>query len=145
MNLERTEPKIKKSSTKVDTSPKSNMTNQLPDGLGDKALKTRFIVNVGEVQNLYKSTKPSSNRRKASQAVRENITVDLHGLSKADALETLDDMLPEWVEIAMRGDDPWVIPVTIVCGKGGQSLSEVVEDWIKRNEKVANAPKSMYL
>jgi len=108
-------------------------------------LKSRFVINVGEVQNLYKSTKPSSNRRKASQTARENITVDLHGLSKADALETLDNLLPEWVEIAMRGEYPWVIPVTIVCGKGGQSLSEVVEDWIKRNEKVANAPQSMYL
>eukprot|EP00985_Skeletonema_marinoi_P002238 scaffold905_cov135-Skeletonema_marinoi.AAC.1 len=37
----------------------------------------------------------------------------------------------------MRGDYPFVIPVTIICGAGGQVLSEseVVEQWIRDNER----------
>ena len=100
-------------------------------------------MNKHEVKNLYKSTKPSK-RRKSTQVSHQNTTVDLHGLSKSDALDTLDAFLPQWIDVAMRGEYPWVIPVVIVCGKGSQSLSEVVEDWIKGNERVANAPKNMH-
>jgi hypothetical protein len=39
-------------------------------------------------------------------------------------------------------DDPWVIPVNIVCGCGSQTLAGVVENWIKRQSTVANRPKS---
>ena len=143
MHLDRTKPKVKKSRASKDSPPKS-VANLLPDGLGDKAMKSRFVVHVGEVQNLYKSTKPSK-RCKSPQAAHQNITADLHGLSKDNALETLNKLLPEWIDVAMWGEDPWVIPVVIVCGKGSQTLSEVVEDWIEGNERVANAPKNMLL
>jgi len=45
--------------------------------------------------------------------------------------------------VAMKGKYPWVIPVKVVCG-GGSQLSEAVENWIKRNDHVANAPKNIY-
>lgn len=38
-----------------------------------------------------------------------------------------------------------MIPVTIVCGAGGQVLSEVVEQWIRENERVAKARKNMFI
>ncbi|KAL9190753.1 hypothetical protein ACHAXT_000459 [Thalassiosira profunda] len=143
MNLERTEPKVKtarqKQAPAVVTPPSPPL-----DGHGDKAMKSRFVIHVGEVQNLYKSTKPSK-RLKSRLAREKAITVDLHGMSKEEALGKLDRDLPQWVDVAMRGDHPFVIPVVIVCGKGSQVLSEAVEQWIGQNEKVANAPKNLQL
>jgi len=37
------------------------------------------------------------------------------------------------------------VHVTIICGAGGQVLSEVVEKWIRENERVANARKNMFI
>jgi hypothetical protein len=47
--------------------------------------------------------------------------------------------------MAMKSDYPFVVSVTIVCGKGSQVLSEAVGAWIKKNKKVANAPKWMLI
>lgn len=71
------------------------------------------------------------------------ITIDLHGYSRDEALETLDKSLPGWVETAMKGESPWVTPVDIVCGGGSQLLSETVKGWIRANRQVANRPKSI--
>lgn len=141
LKMERTKPKVKKACLKI--VPLESSISLPPDELGeDKALKTEFIVHIGEVQNLYKSTKPSKRRNLTR---RDNITLDLHGMTKDVALKTLDEQLPKWVDVAMHGEHPWVIPVVIICGKGSQTLSEAVEGWIKSNDKVANAPKNLLL
>ena len=141
MNLERTKPKPKKKS-KVEQTAVEVVDNPLGDGqLGGKAGKTQFIIQVGEVSNLYKTTKPSSAGRGRRQ---EDIMIDLHGLTAEETVNRLDKSLPDWIEIAMKGTHPFVIPVKIVCGGGSQILAEVVENWIKQNDHVANAPKNMY-
>ena len=71
----------------------------------------------------------------------KTITLDLHGMTTDDAQAKLDESLPKWVETAMYGSYPFVISVNIVCGGGIQVLSELVENWIRQTEKVANAPK----
>ncbi|KAL7525597.1 hypothetical protein ACHAXR_001074, partial [Thalassiosira sp. AJA248-18] len=72
---------------------------------------------------------------------RPTATVNLHGYLKDEALGTLDDNLSVWVDVAMRGEYPWVIPVDVVCGGGSQILSEAVKVWIRSNRQVANRPK----
>ena len=142
LNLERTKPKQRTSPTKA-TKPMKVVDNPHDDEgqLGGKAGKTQFIIQVGEVSNLYKTTKSSSAGRGRRQ---DNIMIDLHGLTAEEAVYKLDKHLPDWIEIAMKGAYPFVIPVKIVCGGGSQILAEVVEKWIKQNDHVANAPKNMY-
>jgi len=141
MNLERTKPKQRTSPSKA--KPVEVVDNPLDDGqlLGGKAGKTQFIIQVGEVSNLYKTTKSSSIGRGRRQ---DDIMIDLHGLTTEEAVYKLDKHLPDWIETAMKGSYPFVIPVKIVCGGGSQILAEVVENWIKQNDNVANAPKNMY-
>ena len=142
LNLERTKPKQKKTQSTTTKPVEVLGDNALHDSqLGGKAGKTQFIIQVGEVSNLYKTTKPSSagcGRR------QDDIMIDLHGLTAEEAVYRLDKHLPDWIEIAMKGSYPFVIPVKIVCGGGSQILAEVVENWIKQNDNVANAPKNMY-
>ena len=69
-------------------------------------------------------------------------TLDLHGYTREEALHKLDEALKTWVDNAMRGQYPFVKQATIVCGCGSQVLSETVDEWIKTNKKVSNAPKS---
>ena len=112
--------------------------------LGGKAGKSHYIVQVGDVQNMYKSSKP----RRGCHALSTNnrtICIDLHGLTKTEAIECLNGQLPEWIDFAMHGHYPFVIPVEIICGCGNQILSEVVEQWIKANENVCNAPRNLKL
>ena len=140
LNLERTKPKQRTSPSKA-TKPVEVVDNPLSGQLGGKAGKTQFIIQVGEVSNLYKTTKSSSagcGRR------HDDIMIDLHGLTAEEAEYRLDKHLPDWIETAMKGTYPFVIPVKIVCGGGSQILAEVVENWIKQNDHVANAPKNMY-
>ena len=111
--------------------------------MDNKAIKTRFSILAGEVSNLYKSTKPS--KKMKAQATRESITIDLHGYTKEAAVEMLDASLPSWIDTAMHGEYPFVVHVTIICGAGGQVLSEVVEKWIRENERVAKARKNMFI
>lgn len=60
MNLKRTKPKERTSPSKAQTIIEV-VDNSFGDGqLGKKAGKTQFIIQVGEVSNLYKTTKPSS-------------------------------------------------------------------------------------
>jgi len=142
LNLERTKPKQRITQSKMTTEPVEVVDNPLGDDkLLGKAGKTQFIIQVGEVSNLYKTTKPSSVGRGRRQ---DDIMIDLHGLTAEEAVYRLDDSLTDWIEIAMKGTYPFVIPVKIVCGGGNQILAEVVENWIKQNDHVANAPKNMY-
>ena len=63
-------------------------------------------------------------------------------MSKDEAHQALDKSLPKWIDLAMKGRDPWVIPVDIICGGGNQILREVVAAWIKRENQVGNRPKN---
>ena len=142
MNLERTKPKQKRIQSKT-TDAVEVVDNPLGDDgqLGGKAGRAQFIIQVGEVSNLYKTTKSTS----AGRGRRKDDTlIDLHGLTAEEAVYRLDKHLPSWIETAMKGTYPFVIPVKIVCGGGSQILAEVVENWIKQNDNVANAPKNMY-
>ena len=141
MNLVKTKPKQRSMQPKT-TEPVEVVDNPLSDDqLGGKAGKTQFIIQVGEVSNLYKTTKPSSGGRGRRL---DDIMIDLHGLTAEEAVYMLDKHLPDWIDTAMKGTYPFVIPVKIVCGGGSQVLAEVVENWIKQNDHVANAPKNMY-
>lgn len=144
MGLQRTLPKQRKKQAKPEPAIK-RVDNPLIEGIGGKAGKSYFIIQVGEVSNLYKTTKPSAMRGQSSNQARCNdIMIDLHGLTKDEALTKLDKNLPKWVDTAMKGEHPFVIPLKIVCGGGNQILSEAVESWIKQNDQVSNAPKNLY-
>ena len=141
MCLDRMQPKDKTSLTKKSSiAPLSTINNPSMDGLGGKAGKTSFVVQVGEVANLYKTSKRSTANASSSS---KPIMIDLHGYTKQEALNKLGESLPEWTDIAMRGPYPFVQPVVIVCGGGNQILSECVENWIRSNDNVSNAPKNL--
>ena len=138
MNSERTPPKkkIPKPKPELDSTTTSVIDNPPTDGLGGKAGKS----------NLYNTTKPTArgNQSSRSSAQKSCSMLDLHGLAVDEALAKLDESLPTWVDAAMKGEYPWVIPVKIVCGGRSQLLSEAVETWIKKTDQVANAPKNLY-
>jgi hypothetical protein len=107
------------------------------DELCGKAGKSSYVIQVGEVNNLYKSMKKSQAQLPKFQSI------DLHGYTQMEALEKLEESLPQWEKYAMEGGYPFVAPVVIVCGNGNQILSEMVSQWIKENN-VSNAPKNMF-
>jgi hypothetical protein len=121
----------------------SAVCNPSMTGLGGKAGKTSFSVNVGRVENLYKTSKRDrlTNASRASCIAK----IDLHGCSQMEALERLNEWEGTTMDTAMKGEYPFVIPAVIVCGGGTQILSEVVENWIKEKRNVANAPKCSLL
>jgi DNA-nicking Smr family endonuclease len=134
--LERTKPKQKRSRVQ----PQQPVINPSTEGLGSKAGKTQYVVQVGESANLYKTTKAG-----ISSPPLRAITIDLHGQTKAQVQSTLETSLPIWNGIAMASAYPFVIPIQIICGGGNQILSQTVEDWIRSNENVANAPKNLWV
>jgi DNA-nicking Smr family endonuclease len=107
-------------------------------GQAGKAGVPFYVVHVGETDNLYKTRHTPFGRQ------HRNHSIDLHGYTKEEAVKELDSKLPEWVSTAQRGQYPFVIPVTIICGCGNQIISEVVEEWVKSNDQVANAPKKKF-
>jgi len=139
LNLERTKPKQKKvfEPNHVHEVDEQVMSN--PCDAGGKAGKTHFHVLVGEASNLYKSAKTSITSKNVNST-----TIDLHGCTKSEALSKLNSSLPHWVDTAMKGDYPFILPVSIICGAGSQILAEVVEKWIKSNLMVGNAPKKLH-
>ena len=141
MHLEGTAPKERKKASKSTLVPKP-INNPPTGGLGGKAGKSHFLIRVGDVENLYKTSKPKNTVHSSKKFPDEMNTIDIHGCTKDEALLKLDERLPKWVDTAMKGEYPWVIPVKIVCGGGSQILSEVVETWIRQNEEVSNAPKN---
>lgn len=136
LSIQRSKPKRRITTSRP--SPIMSEPNHNPgtDGLGGKAGKVFFNVNVGQVENLYKTSKSG-----LTSYPRTKLSVDLHGYTKQEAVSKLDECLPEWKDTAMKGEYPFVVPVTIICGGGAQILSETVERWIKENDGVANAPK----
>jgi len=140
LDLERQPPKKKKTNKRKKKSKVCPLDLQMlpSSGVGGKAGKPYYAVQVGEVQNLYKTTKHS---QLSSQAYSP-AELDLHGCTKEEALAKLDESLKLWVDTAMQGCYPFVIPATIICGCGSQVLSETVEKWIKSTRNVCNAPKN---
>ena len=110
-------------------------------GVGGKAGKPYFPVQVGEVQNLYKTTKPTILSSRSSSS--NTPVLDLHGCTREEALVKLDDSLNVWIDIAQRGNYPFVMSAEIVCGCGNQILSETVQEWIKTSRNVCNTPKNL--
>jgi len=110
-------------------------SNPASDGLGGKAGKTSYQINVGLSENLYLTSKKQARRRSSA-------TIDLHGFTKSEATDKLEEVLPSLVDEAVRGSYPFVISANIVCGGGSQELSETVASWIKKTRCVANAPKN---
>eukprot|EP00569_Conticribra_weissflogii_P013268 CAMPEP_0171384088 /NCGR_PEP_ID=MMETSP0879-20121228/37904_1 /TAXON_ID=67004 /ORGANISM="Thalassiosira weissflogii, Strain CCMP1336" /LENGTH=337 /DNA_ID=CAMNT_0011896289 /DNA_START=883 /DNA_END=1896 /DNA_ORIENTATION=+ len=141
--LECKKPKQKINTSSAKESLSSFVSNPITEDRFGKAGKSHFVVQVGEVENSYRTTKPST-------VVQSNISqlpcvasLDLHGLTKYEALKILDRSLEKWKDEAMIGSNPWVIPAVIVCSCGSQVLSETVEQWIKQKSCVANAPKCL--
>ena len=134
-SIQRSKPKRRSTTSRQAPVVVQHINNFGSEGLGGKAGKVLFNVNVGQVENLYKT------RKTVASYNRSALYIDLHGHTKEQAETKLDECLPEWIDIAMRGEYPFVIPVTIVCGGGAQVLSETVERWIKENDGIANAPK----
>lgn len=145
LDLERQPPKQKKRKKKKkrDAAAGADPRQDLPPpGVGGKAGKPYFAVQVGEVRNLYKTTKPSALSSPPGAAAAAAPTLDLHGCTREEALRRLDGHLETWVDRAMRGSYPFVTSAVIVCGGGNQVLSETVEQWIRRKKNVCKAPKS---
>lgn len=141
LDLYRQPPKQKKSKRRSQSNQEQSSNNQvLPmSGVGGKAGKPCYSVQVGEVQNLYKtSKKPSQSENSRSN---NSSTLDLHGYTQKEAITKLNENLTTWVDTAMQGYYPFVMQVKIICGCGNQLLSEVVESWIREHEQVANCPK----
>lgn len=113
------------------------MNNPCTHCLGGKAGISFYNIQVGEVQNLYKSGK-----RLHSHNTGMTPTLDLHGYTRDQALVELDKCLINWYETAMRGSYPFVMKVKVISGCGNQILSEAVQEWIKLNKKVSKAPKN---
>ena len=133
--------KKKKSSTKVAAKATKNDAHLAPmslnNHLGGKAGKSVYKVVVGETTNLYKTSKFKS---LSSERI---ITLDLHGCSRYKAMGMLRKSLQEWVDIAMNGEYPFLIPCDIICGGGNQILSEIVAQFIRDSPQVANRRKGV--
>ncbi len=110
-------------------------------GIGGKVGKPYFMVQVGEVQNLHKTTKSSS--LLALQQNQSGVpTLDLHGGTRGEAIVRLNESLEVWVDTTMRGYNPFVITAVILFGCGSQVLSETVQEWINLTSRVCNALKN---
>ncbi|KAL3791738.1 hypothetical protein HJC23_007505 [Cyclotella cryptica] len=134
--LERTVPKSK--SSKMTPTPRVQpVFNANMSGVGGKAGRSSYVIQVGEVDNLYKSSKKSTRPGPKFQMI------DLHGHTQLEALNKLNECLPQWEKYAMEGSYPFVALVIIICGGGNQILSETVSKWIKQNN-VSNAPKNVF-
>eukprot|EP00579_Thalassiosira_antarctica_P013237 CAMPEP_0201940372 /NCGR_PEP_ID=MMETSP0903-20130614/45114_1 /ASSEMBLY_ACC=CAM_ASM_000552 /TAXON_ID=420261 /ORGANISM="Thalassiosira antarctica, Strain CCMP982" /LENGTH=465 /DNA_ID=CAMNT_0048482171 /DNA_START=179 /DNA_END=1579 /DNA_ORIENTATION=- len=143
LSIERSRPKVKSRRPKF-VPPLLKTYFPHSTGLGGKAGKSHYVVQVGEVQNLYKTSKPRRGIQASATSPRA-FSIDLHGLTKAEASDLLNEKLPQWNDSAMSGSYPFVMPIEIICGCGNQILSEAVEQWIKINEKVSNAPKNIWV
>ncbi|KAL9187952.1 hypothetical protein ACHAXT_006330 [Thalassiosira profunda] len=134
LTIHKSAPKARKPSSRLQSQPQDAAVSlPMVDAASGKAGKVAYPILVGEVSCLYKTNKLS---------VKRATVLDLHGLSKDEALAKLNERLPIWVDTAMRGEHPWVIPVDIVCGGGSQILSDVVRGWIRSTRQVANRPKN---
>ena len=136
LNLFKQQPKTRVQTKTLGQGCLYTKSNPTSEGLGGKAGRTHFVVNVGEVKNLYKSSK-SIHQGSSSTSI-----IDLHGCSRSEAISRLNTGLENWNKQAMTGSYPFIHSVSIICGAGGQILSEVVEKWIEEKPNVCNAPRA---
>ncbi|KAL7534894.1 hypothetical protein ACHAWF_004981 [Thalassiosira exigua] len=137
LDIER-QPQKSKSQNKRGLKEKEHPVSQfLHSATEGKAGKPHFMIHVGEVANLYKTTKPTLSHRTSSYVP----TLDLHGYTREEAIVKLDESLPMWFSTAMKGSYPFVLPAKIICGCGNQLISETVATWIRTHAQVANSPK----
>ena len=129
--IKKSHPKPRQSKAVVNTASTPLSHNTSLDGIGGKPGKTRFPITVGEPNFLYRSSKV-----KAKTNVH-HVLLDLHGCSKEEAIARMNDMLPNWIDMAMK-NHPYTLNADIICGGGNQILSETVESWIKGKNNVAN-------
>lgn len=141
IRLHRQLPKQRKGLKVISSNVQDNFNNKVAT-FEAKAGKIAYPILVGQVSNLYSSSKASRGRK---AHIRKIISLDLHGLSKKQALDALKANLPRWVDTAMKGDYPWVIPIDVICGGGNQALSEVVAAFIRNEQQVANRPKGYFM
>ena len=116
MMIKKSAPKVRRTNTKKKRKPDASPLTLPRDDchLGGKAGKTSYPILVGEGINLYKTSKSLS---------RAAVTViDLHGYTKDEAVQKLDESLPTWINTAMRECQDLLMPVDIVCGGGSQVL-----------------------
>lgn len=95
-----------------------------------RAGKTFFTVLIGHEEFLYKSSKSTKHSQSSPR------TIDLHGCTKEEALQKLNNCMSHWMEEAMKGH-PWTLSVNIICGGGCQIISSAVEQWIRESRNVA--------
>jgi len=139
INLECTPPKAKKASRRKSLRAELRPTPAVPHiEEGGKAGVPFYPVHVGPPDNLHHT------RHVFAPANRIPVSVDLHGLSREQAISELDTRLPVWYKSAMRSEYPFVLKVTIVCGGGNQILSEAVDQWIKMKDTVSKAPQRKF-
>eukprot|EP00577_Skeletonema_sp_RCC1716_P011050 CAMPEP_0113434906 /NCGR_PEP_ID=MMETSP0013_2-20120614/35931_1 /TAXON_ID=2843 ORGANISM="Skeletonema costatum, Strain 1716" /NCGR_SAMPLE_ID=MMETSP0013_2 /ASSEMBLY_ACC=CAM_ASM_000158 /LENGTH=519 /DNA_ID=CAMNT_0000325123 /DNA_START=90 /DNA_END=1646 /DNA_ORIENTATION=+ /assembly_acc=CAM_ASM_000158 len=98
------QPKAKSMPKRITPSLVKPIDNPCTIGQGGKAGVPFYVVHVGETDNLYKT-------RHTVVGKKNSLSIDLHGYTRAQALEELDTKLPEWVNTAHRGQYPFVIPV----------------------------------
>ena len=139
-SLQKTLPKQRKQATKAGKQDKENMCNLSfqPVASAPKAGKAVYPILVGEASNLFKV--PQLRRLKNKQ---RTLKLDLHGCSKAKASKLLQQSLKKWVELAQKGEYPFIISVDIICGGGSQVLTELVAQFIRENAQVANRPRGL--
>ena len=63
-------------------------------GIGGKAGVPLYVVLVGAPKNLSKVTR-------LLDRTKVTVTIDLHGLTRDEALVELDAKPPEWIDVAM--------------------------------------------
>lgn len=137
LDLERQPPKQRRLSPRNRAVSRANLGVLPHFAAGAKAGRPHFMVRVGEESHLYSSSKLSPRRGPCDVPV-----LDLHGFTREAALVKLEESLKVWVDTAIRGSYPFVIPALIVCGGGNQILSEAVQKWIKSTKNICRAPKN---
>ena len=137
LNLERQPPKRRKAAKREKARDGADSRIAPDAAAGGKAGRAQFLVRVGEESHLYRTARSAPPRGPGDVPV-----LDLHGLTREEALVALEERREAWVDRARRGAYPFVIPALIVCGGGNQILSETVQKWIKAARNVCNAPKN---
>ena len=74
----------------------------LNSGVDGKAGTPISLSQVGEVQHFYRMTRKLCHIQHSTDVVM----TDLQGYAKNEALNTIKKILPEWVDIAMKGKYP---------------------------------------
>ena len=137
----RNRPHAKQKKPKTNAADKENISNKVASmrcsSFGGKAGRAAYPILVGEAANLYK-THQLRQRKKTCK-----VTLDLHGCTRDEAKKMLNEGLQAWIDSAMKGDYPFVIPVDIVCGGGNQILSDLVAQFIRDETNVAKRPRGL--